>query len=317
MRTILITNSNWSLPLLLELEKKKNLAGIVLADTANLTNSHIKSIAQSQGLAIFEADGQNFDELESWLVKLDPEVCLCLAFPYKIPPSVFNIPKHGIINYHFGSLPEYAGGDPVYWTLRDRNRTAAVSIHQMEESFDSGYVYFKEQLSIFPGENHGLLGARLGQLSSGTLDKLFFKLKENSGADQASEKVKLRKKPTEKALTIDWTNDDAEEVEALVNAANPAYGGAITYYKGTRVQILEVTPADVNNAALLGPGTVVHADAQNGIFVLCADYRFLRINILKTPECILTGNKLAALGIKQGDKFGQVQSSISAPKILL
>ena len=79
------------------------------------------------------------------------------------------------------------------------------------------------------------------------------------------------------------------------------------------MRILETSPADVRNAALLTPGTVVHASAKEGLFVLCSDYRFLKINIIQTPEAVVTGNKLVALGVKPNEKFGKHQ--LQAAKI--
>jgi methionyl-tRNA formyltransferase len=84
----------------------------------------------------------------------------------------------------------------------------------------------------------------------------------------------------------------------LVNAANPNYSGAITTFRGSQIRILEVSPADVNVTGIFSPGTIVYADATYGVFVLCADFKYLRINIFQLDGTIITGSKLAALGIR-------------------
>jgi len=187
--------------------------------------------------------------------------------------------------------------------LKNQERTAVVTAHLMDVEFDSGVLLHQEQVTIFPGETYGLLGARLSQQVSLFPDRIYQLLSGKIAGKKIDHSKKALRRPTIEEITIDWSNQSAEEIEALVNACNPVYTGAISYFRGGIVRILEVSPADVNNASLLGPGTIVHADAQNGIFVLCSDYRFLRINILSTTESILTGNKMAALGIKANEKF--------------
>ncbi|MDW7694085.1 hypothetical protein R9C00_04965 [Flammeovirgaceae bacterium SG7u.111] len=120
-------------------------------------------------------------------------------------------------------------------------------------------------------------------------------------------------------MTIDWQNQTADQIEALVNASNPVYGGAITYFRNAIVRVLEVSPATMADATILRPGSIVHASQIEGLFVLCSDYKFLKINIIRSQEAILSGNKLAALGIRQDEKFGlQNQNpSIKKSKIII
>ena len=48
----------------------------------------------------------------------------------------------------------------------------------------------------------------------------------------------------------------------------------------------------------------VHVDPALGVFVLCSDYKILRLNIVQTSEGFLTGFKLAALGARPGERLG-------------
>jgi methionyl-tRNA formyltransferase len=48
----------------------------------------------------------------------------------------------------------------------------------------------------------------------------------------------------------------------------------------------------------------VYADSANGMFVLCSDFKYLRVNILQLDGTIITGGKLAALGIGLNEKLG-------------
>lgn len=303
---------------MMRLFQSENLKGIVLTESNHTSNQHVVDFASSNTIPLFRANKSNVtDELVKWILGLSPDIGICLTFPFKIPKQVIDAHTNGICNFHFGALPDNAGAAPLFWTLSTADPTAVLTVHEMTTDFDSGHQILRKQLSIYPGENQGLLGARLGQLASESIDELFLKIENGITSDTTSVPTKLRKRPTIDDLTINWSEQDSMQIEALVNATNPTYGGAITYFKNSMVKVLEVSPAQVNNASLLGPGTIVHASAQEGIFVLCADYRFLRINVLETPECILTGGKLAALGIKAGDKFGKHEAVAPATSKLI
>lgn len=318
MRVVLFTNSHWSIPLMIRLEDQNFLSGIVLTNINHEVNETIKAFAKARDIPIIQiAEDKLATDLTDWLKSLAPELGICLTFPYKFPAQVLDIPTHGIVNLHFGSFPEYGGADPLFWVLKNMERTATLSYQKMNEKLDGGPKLMHEQLSIFPGENYGLLGARLSQVAASSIERLLKKVVTPQTESKKQEVVKLYKRPTQQELTIDWQNQTSEQIEALVNAANPVYGGAMTYFRGSMIWIMEVSPANVPNTALLGPGSIVHADQQNGVFVLCSDYRYLRLNIIKTPECILTGGKLAALGLKSGEKLGLNTVSSNQPKILV
>lgn len=318
MHIILFTNSHWSIPLMMRLNEQNHLKGIVLTALNHEANYTIKSFAEANDIPYIQVTKhQLHHDLSSWLQELNPDLGICLTFPYKIPEQLLDIPKKGVINIHFGAFPDYGGADPLFWMLKKKERTAVISFHKMNNQLDSGPEVMREQLSIFPGENYGLLGARMSQLAASSIESLLKRVTDYKIEDKEQAPVNLCKRPTHDELTIDWQNQTSDQIEALVNAANPVYGGAMTYFRGAAIWLLEVSPAEVANTALLGPGSIVHADQQNGVFVLCSDYRYLRLNIIKTPECILTGSKLAALGLKSGEKLGLNAVSLNQKLILV
>ncbi|UII30450.1 hypothetical protein LVD17_19340 [Fulvivirga ulvae] len=304
MKTVVFTNSSWGIPLLMELYKAKNLQGIVIPSHVHHENENIEAFAVENKIPLIRVDKSQLNTtLKAWLIDLAPDVIFCMTFPYLLPKEILDIPENGAVNFHFGKLPEYGGADPLFWILKERQTLAHITVHLMDSTFDHGYLVHQEQISIFPGENWGLLGARLSLISASIPGRVLALLKQPEPNFRKIPEGQIKPKPDLKDLTIDWANQTADSIEALINASNPKYGGAITYFRGSMVRILEVSPADVSNATLLEPGSIVYADGQNGIFVLCSDYRFLRINLIRTPEAYLTGHKLAALGVKLNEKF--------------
>ena len=53
------------------------------------------------------------DRIAPLLRHFDPDLALCLGFPWKIPPDALAVPRHGIVNGHPSLLPRYRGPSPV------------------------------------------------------------------------------------------------------------------------------------------------------------------------------------------------------------
>ncbi|HAA14061.1 MAG TPA: hypothetical protein DCE41_21160 [Cytophagales bacterium] len=306
MKTILFCNSLVAIPTMVELVNLNQLQGIVIPSAPNPELHQIKQTATERNIPLLEIDKEGLSgTLTQWLGEQDFEVLLAVTFPYKIPSEVTQLASKGAFNVHFSLLPKYRGNDPVFWQLKNGERVTGVTIHSMADEIDQGDIVLKESLGIFPGENYGLLSARLGVFAGHLVKDKLISLVDSGNVQlkPQGDDGEWLGRPTPEDCTINWQKMEAEEIENLINACNMKYGGAISLFRGAPVRILEVNPADVNNAAMLGPGTIVYADGQYGIFVSTKDMKYLSINILQTPEAVLTGRKLGALGVKIGEKF--------------
>ncbi|WP_420387529.1 methionyl-tRNA formyltransferase [Roseivirga sp.] len=228
-----------------------------------------------------------------------------LTFPWIIPSKLLEISDLTFVNFHFGLLPKYKGADPIFWQLKNREQEGGVTIHLMSEQVDEGPILLQKKLRIIPGENYGLHCKRLGETNKEYLDELFEKLneKDQSFLTLESEEALFDRKPSEQDLSINWSQQSAEEIEWLVNAANPKYQGARTSIAGIEIRILEVTPVNMEQSVEANPGQIVHADVVYGIVVACRDQEYLRITVVQTSEGYLSGVKLFNLGFLAGHSF--------------
>lgn len=301
MNIILFCNSSWGFPLINLLIEQQYLKGLVVPDLNHDVNQAFQAIAAKYQVPFFNASRTDLsNKLPEWIKERDRDLGVCLTFPLIFPPACLQSFGQGIINIHFGKLPDYGGPD-LFWILRNREKHMTITYQKMAEQLDCGPVIMETPVPVIPGENYGLLGSRLSRIIAQSFQKLLEQLKQPINGKELNSK--LLKRPELSDLKIDWNTHAADEIESIVNAANPVYYGAQAYFNNVPIRILEVSPASVNlkNSKNLKPGTVVHASLQDGLFVICSDYCFLKINIIKTQDCIISGGKLAALGIKAGD----------------
>ncbi|SDM95782.1 methionyl-tRNA formyltransferase [Actinacidiphila guanduensis] len=68
------------------------------------------------------------------------DLLVCYGFSWRLPRSVLRIPRHGVLNIHCSMLPKYRGPAPVLWAIRNGDSHLGVTVHRMDELFDTGPV---------------------------------------------------------------------------------------------------------------------------------------------------------------------------------
>jgi methionyl-tRNA formyltransferase len=253
---------------------------------------------------------------KNWLIESQPEVVLVFGCGYKIPAEQLNIPKFGFYNIHFSLLPAYRGKSPVFWQIKNGENTGGITIHQMTEDYDNGPMLVQQEIPVEPNDNFGLYNGRLALQSIQLIAKGIEKLINTGNGllyPQNEHKASHFPGPAIDDLKINWETQSAREIENLVNAANPDYGGAVTLFRGQPFRILEVNQVQVTNPTESIAGSIVHADVNYGIIVACKNMQFLRINIIQSSEGIFSGFKLAALGIAAGERFESAANLFGLP----
>jgi len=309
MRVAVISNSDsLAFPAIQALVAGKALAGVaILERSSKMLLEPLLSIGVARKTVLLLNKSTWQAEMEHWLNAVNPDAVWIFGFPWIIPVTLLGSVPQGFLNFHFGDLPKYQGADPIFWQLRNNEPAATLTVHRMTEQVDAGPVVLQKQLPIIQGENYGLLCQRLGFMAAEVATQLI----AGSGVEPAILTAQLPaeaawfKRPGSGALKIKWNEQLADEIECLVNAANPKYDGATTILRGQEVRILETSPAEIQlqEGSAPQPGTIVYADALYGLIVACRDRRFLKINLVHMREGYFSGSKLFGMGVRPGEQF--------------
>jgi methionyl-tRNA formyltransferase len=308
VKIIFLSNATYSLPAIHFFNQKKMIEAVVSAGKVNKHNFQVE-----QGATLLNVPFKRFEknelptEFKTWLTEAQPDLVLVFGCGYKIPAELLSIPKFGFYNIHFSLLPAYKGRNPVFWQIKNGENKGGITIHKMAKDFDTGPILVQQELSIFPSESHGLLTSRFSGETIGLISRAIEKLETNAPnmlREQDKNAASDAPEPSVNDLTIDWEKQSAREIENLVNASNPDYGGAVTLFRGQPFRVLEVTPAELGMPPQqFSPGTIVHSDTNYGVFVICSDQKFLRVSIIQISEGIISSTKLSSMGIKAGERF--------------
>ena len=303
MKIILLVNHVYAIPAISFFASKQLLQALVIPEAIHQYNLQVEDIAKNNNIPVKRVSKKDLgNSFKDWLTQQTPDLVIAYTFSYKIPKELLTIPVYGFYNVHYSLLPAYMGPFPVFWQIKNGEKNSGISIHQMDENFDTGEVYMQQEVAILPRETQGLFSARLSAFSVNLIDEFINKIKIQQRPISNSIQS-YNPKPEPKDFTIYWDKNTAEEIENLINACNFEIGGSITTFRGQMIKLLEVSKANVNGANVSSPGTIVYSDTANGIYVACKNNEYLKLNILQTAEGIFSGNKFSSMGIQAGEFF--------------
>lgn len=246
-------------------------------------------------------------EIASLLEEYRPDAVLVIGFPWKLPVSEWSQVPYGFLNFHAGLLPEMRGPDPMFECIRRSVPETGMTLHRMDEAFDSGPIVFRETLPLIAGTTHGILSGQMAAKAHDFCARLLALMREGSPLSETEQQEADAGywspiRPEE--LCISWEDMSAQEIRSLINACNPSLKGAITAINGWNIRVLDAIDIDLTgDTSALQPGAVLYIDAQYGLIVFCKGGRGLKIEVVSVEEGVLPGYKLAYFGVAQGMKF--------------
>lgn len=81
-----------------------------------------------------------------FLKDCDVDVALVYGWNYKIPVQRYK--DISFYNVHPSLLPLYRGPDPITFQILNKERRSGVTLHKMDEDFDTGPIYSQKEFSL-------------------------------------------------------------------------------------------------------------------------------------------------------------------------
>lgn len=229
----------------------------------------VKETALALGIPVFQPERIKRPEGVQMLRELAPDLCVTAAFGQLLSQEILDIPPLGTVNVHASLLPRHRGSAPINWSIMQGDAVTGVTTMLTDRGMDTGDMLLRSETPIGATETAGELSERLSQLGAELLIQTLRALEQGKlvrtpqNPDEATYEPKLEKETGR----IDW-QAGATAIDNLVRGVTP-WPGAFTTYGGETMKVFEVRACGQNDGH--APGTVLSADAKNGLTVACGD----------------------------------------------
>ena len=276
MRVVFFGFQTWgykTLQALIDLEHE-----VVLAVTHPASNESYKAIwsapvdelAREHGIPVHFAERVDAETIDV-VSHFKPDVVVVNSWYHRMPAELYDLARHGTLNFHDSLLPKFTGFSPVLWALISGESEFGLTVHRMDDGLDTGDILVQRSLPIGPTDTGTELVMRGMDLIPGALDEALSAL-ESGGAvfrpQNKAERTYFHKR-SERDSLIDWSWP-AEDLERFVRALSDPHPRAFSFYRGERIELLEARVSDARYGGT--PGRVM-VQEEGGVVVCGSDAR--------------------------------------------
>ncbi len=309
IKVILLCGNRFALPAMQQLFFFNQLKAVAIPAHCEEMIEQTQVALQNTGIPVLVLTKESMvQQLENAIKQYQINLGLIMTFSYKIPASVYSLPEKGFYNVHPGLLPEYRGADPIFQQIRNQEKFAGITIHQLDEGIDTGHIVMKERIPLDITDTHGMLTTKLSKLAAaqiGVLIKLMgFDITIHS-KQQDERKARYFDRQTEWDVTIHWEGMDASAIIALINACNPWNKGAVAKINNRVIRLLEVEKIMENSSVLKDAGYIIKLN-EDGMIVSTIDDQAILVRIVYVEEGFLLASHLSRLGVAPGYRFEEI-----------
>ncbi len=110
----------------------------------------IAELAQKYGISLTESADVNSTQTLDWIRELQPDLIISVYLNQWIGLELLELAPKGCINIHPALLPRNRGLFPYFWVLSNGETETGVSVHVVEQQFDTGDVIAQERIEVMP-----------------------------------------------------------------------------------------------------------------------------------------------------------------------
>lgn len=202
------------------------------------------------------------------LASVEPDLVVCMGFPWKIPPDALAVPRLGWLNGHPSLLPRHRGPLPVAWAIREGDEEIGFTIHRMDAELDTGPILAQRRFPIGEYEAPDSFYPRIGPIGMEALAEALERLATGDEGTPQEHGGSYETFFTEDDAWLDLSRP-AAELHRLTWAWRYAMSlgatrGALLERDGTTVRVLATSRTEVDGAERLdcgdGPLWIVEAE---------------------------------------------------------
>ncbi len=220
-----------------------NIVGVLGPKKDHNMYYDFRNFVLSRRLNFVEYDELDEPQLIEKIKELNVDAAVVCSFNYKVPKVLMEATHDGFINVHPSMLPKYRGGNPYSRVIMNGETETGVTIHFMDEGFDTGDIIAQKPYHIHSKATMGTIFNELNVIGIELLLQVLqmYELEPLPRLEQPRGDFVSGKGLSAQDLFINY-NKTAEEIERFIRALNP-FILASTTFRGNMMKIMKAEVA--------------------------------------------------------------------------
>jgi methionyl-tRNA formyltransferase len=193
---------------------------------------------------VLARDEASWEDVGARLREVEPDLVVSWFWTTKLPPSLVGEARLGGIGVHPSLLPRHRGPDPYFAAIDQGDRETGVTVHRIDEEYDTGAILASRAMAIGDDWNAWQLARRLDRPSVALLRDVVARFGRGEKIpEQKQDETLASWAPlptlTDCALSWSWPTD---RLLRRIRALSPA-PGAFTEIGASMLTVLEARVA--------------------------------------------------------------------------
>ena len=250
LKRLLIFGDGYGVPELLEYLPQGRVKGVIAASNRSQYHCKLRNIAENLSVAFLVQpplkEGDSYARFIRDVKDLAPDGLLCHSYSMLINPEVLKIVEGRAFNVHASLLPRNRGPNPVQWALIRGESLTGVTLHLMDEGFDTGAIIDQEAVQIMDEDTWGSLMKRVRTATQMLLRRAIPQLLEGKwdARPQNEEDATVNKRIPRDSFRIDFNGMTDREIFNLVRAQVEPLAGAYIETGGEKIRFRKYLSMD-------------------------------------------------------------------------
>ena len=220
-----------------------NIVGVLGPKKDHNMYNDFKRFIQSRGLNYIDFDELDEPQLIQTVKELDVDAAVVCSYNYKIPKVLLESTRDGFINVHPSMLPKYRGGNPYSRVIINGETETGVTLHFMDENFDTGDIIAQKPYHIPSKATMGTIFNELNYIGIELLLQVLqlYETQPLPRIPQPKGEFVRADGLSNREIYINYERP-AEELERFIRALNP-FILAGTTFRGNMMKIMKAEVA--------------------------------------------------------------------------
>jgi methionyl-tRNA formyltransferase len=137
---------------LLELQLR-TMAFIIRLIAGRAKINSLRDISQIYAIPLIASKNINSYRTLAQIRAWKPDIIFSIYLNQLIEPELIGMPSRGIFNIHPSLLPRHRGVNPFFWMIKNQETEAGVTIHWVDENFDTGDILLQRKIKVEPRDS--------------------------------------------------------------------------------------------------------------------------------------------------------------------